>query len=190
MRLETITLLSALALLGACDADGYARTAESDRAPSPPTRAQESGSPSEDALATVSLRGRLAPLVRSRMELRVREGRTLLVVLREHDVEVCEDLGHQLREALRATGGGTRGIVVIEPGAEERVHAFLRREHLHLQVEVLPPDSLFVGARHVPTPAVLVLSGPASEAQGVAHPSRFANVRLRSFATELQPLLR
>ena len=192
MRCISIAALLLLAMLGlgACGENSYART-KSTRADGPPTRGQERGRQPEarDPNASVSISGRLTPRVRDRMRAHAQEGRAVIVVLRKRDVESCENLGRQLREALRATGRGTRGIVVVDPGAEERVHGFLRREHLHLVFEVLSPDSLFADGRHVPTPAMLVLSGSGLEARGVAHPNRFANIRLQSFAAELQPLL-
>jgi hypothetical protein len=78
-------------------------------------------------------------------------------------------------------------VAVAEPVAFEEVSTFLGREHLHVPLLGLPPDSVFADGRRLPSPAVLVARN--GHARGVAHPVRFANLRMVSFATELAPLL-
>jgi hypothetical protein len=136
--------------------------------------------------ATVVLIGDLSS--HARLALRTGRRRTILILLRDRDRLVCEDLARQLREMLRVSDR-IPAVLATERDAVTAYRSFARREHIRSAVVVLSADSV-LAAGPVPTPAVLLLNGPAAEAQGVAHPSRFPNVRLRSFAAEIQPLLR
>jgi len=183
-------MAAAAALLVAGTAGALAmRQAHADSHPAPPVSQPRESLPlpePQDTGATVSVRGRLAPAARTWVEAHGRGSRALIVVLRARDVTVCEDLGHQLREVIRAAGSGTPATAVVDRA--EDVAGFLRREHLHLPVKILPPDSLLDDGRPLATPAVLIVRD-GKIADGIAHPVRFANLRAISFATELKPLL-
>jgi|tagenome__1003787_1003787.scaffolds.fasta_scaffold20989381_3 hypothetical protein len=179
---------AALLMAGPAGAIAVSRVRAHDHATRPPILPRER-LPLPDARyarATVSVRGRLGPLAHEWVRVHGRGGRALIVVLRGHDVAVCEDLGHQLREVLRAAGSGVAAIAVVD--REEDVAGFLRREHLHFAIGILSPDSVLDGGRTLVTPAVLVTRDGAL-AEGTAHPVRFANLRAISFAAELKPLL-
>jgi hypothetical protein len=109
-----------------------------------------------------------------------------IVVLRGRDLRVCEDLGRQLRE-LRVAGGGARTIVVwTDQESVPAVRAFLKREHLHsFLLRPVEVANLFESRTRPVTPAMLLLQ-PDDSVVGISHPKRFPNVRLRSFAQELQ----
>ena len=143
-------------------------------------------SPEVLAAASVRVRGRLAARARGWVTHAGRDG-AVIVVLRRHDIAVCENLGHQLRELVRADRRRRPVVALAEPGALEEVATFFRREHLHVPIRMLSPDSVFTDTQHMPSPAVLVAAN--GRAEGVAHPVRFANLRVTSFAAELAPLL-
>ncbi|MEW5926277.1 MAG: hypothetical protein AB1941_02205 [Gemmatimonadota bacterium] len=109
-----------------------------------------------------------------------------IVVLRGRDLLVCEDLGRQLRE-LRAADGGARNVLVWTDHEDlPAVRAFLKRENLRsLQLRSVQVENLFESRTKPATPAVLLLQRNDS-VLGIAHTRRFPNVRLRSFAQELQ----
>ena len=111
-----------------------------------------------------------------------------MVVLRGKDLLVCEDLGRQLRE-LRTSVRGVRDIIVwTDPDDVSEVRAFLEREHLRsVQLRSVELENLFEGRKRPVTPAVL-FPRPDGSVIGIAHPKRFPNVRLRSFAQELPRL--
>lgn len=115
------------------------------------------------------------------------EGRTLLAVLRGRDRTVCEDLGRQLRELTRAAGESSSLVVLTDPASVEAYGVFLRRERIRGRIVSVSPDSVLVGTA-LPSPAVLVWKG-GNDVTGVAHPERFPNLRIHSFATELDSLL-
>jgi hypothetical protein len=110
---------------------------------------------------------------------------TLAVVLRGRDLATCEDLGRQLRNLRRVAP--TRTLVVwTEPSGVEDVRRFLRRERVsNVQVSALDLGTLMHGVRTLASPAALLISADGRVVQGIAHPNRFPNMRLRSFAEEL-----
>ncbi|HEU4559559.1 MAG TPA: hypothetical protein VFS20_17035 [Longimicrobium sp.] len=139
--------------------------------------------------ASIAVRGILTARARTSIVHRNGGGRYLLIVLRARDRRVCEDLGRQLRETLRAASGRFRPVLVTEDSAAGDYRAFARREHLNLPVVPLPLDSLIRDRSLLPTPAVLANVGAEGLVEGVAHPARFANVRSVSFAAEMHTLL-
>lgn len=110
---------------------------------------------------------------------------TLAVVLRARDLATCEDLGRQLRNLRRVAPEQTL-VVWTEPEGTEEVRHFLRRERVS-NVQVTPMDlgALLVDVRALETPAALLVKEDGQVVQGIAHPNRFPNMRLRSFAEEL-----
>lgn len=133
--------------------------------------------------ATVYVREKLLPSVRQVVE---NTNSTWIVVLRGKDLLVCEDLGRQLRE-MRVAGGGARTILVwTDHESVPAVRAFLKREHLRsFLLRSMDVEDLFESRTRPVTPAMLVLQ-PDDSVVGISHPKRFPNVRLRSFAQELQ----
>jgi hypothetical protein len=114
----------------------------------------------------------------------------LVVVLRGVDIRGCEDLGRQLRE-LRRAAGPERPLVVWTDGAQvDTVSGFLRRERVtNFRVTgVLTRELLEEGP--LQTPATLLVLRDGGIIEGVSHPKRLPNMRLRSFAEELTLLLR
>lgn len=137
--------------------------------------------------ATVRVEGVLSEPVRRALPATV--GRDLLlVVLDSIDVRQCEDLGRQLRELQAASGRSL--IVVADDGSLANVAAFAQRERLRSEMLGMSPSSTIEGFPELPTPAVLVSRDGGRTVSGVAHPRRFANVRVRSFTEELDSLLR
>lgn len=139
--------------------------------------------------ATVAVSGLLTPAARRAISVAGDGGPYLMIVVRAHDRRKCEDLGRQLREMLRNAHGRFRTVLVTEDSATESYLAFVKREHLKARVVSLPLDSLMDGRSQLATPAVLVQLDPNGRIKGIAHPARFANVRTRSFAAEMQGLL-
>ncbi|HET7232903.1 MAG TPA: hypothetical protein VFJ16_23040 [Longimicrobium sp.] len=138
--------------------------------------------------STVSLHGTLTSRAYAHAEAVSRGADAIVIVLRDRDRRACEDLGRQLRELQREAGPRMLAMVTTDSAASEMYVRYLRREHVRATVVVLSPDSVLEGYPGLPTPAVLVRHG--TSANGVAHPVRFPNLRLISFAAELRPLLR
>ncbi|HEX5869965.1 MAG TPA: hypothetical protein VFY65_06110 [Longimicrobium sp.] len=113
---------------------------------------------------------------------------TLAVVLRARDLTSCEDLGRQLRNLRRVAPARTL-VVWTEPKETEDVRRFLRRERVsNVAVSGMDLSTLMVDVRALVTPAAMLVSPDGQVVQGIAHPSRFPNMRLRSFAEELTVL--
>jgi hypothetical protein len=109
------------------------------------------------------------------------------VVLRGRDLLVCEDLGRQLREFGSAAGADMPMVVWADTRGAARVNAFLAREHVRFaQLDSIDVDGVLDSGAKISTPAVLLASRIDGEASGIAHSRRFPNVRLRSFAQELE----
>jgi hypothetical protein len=137
--------------------------------------------------ATARFTGRLGPRVLAAAE-ELSSRSTVLVVVRGADVKTCEDLGRQLRELHRAVpAGGEWGMaLLVDSAGEAELRGFLAREHItRLPVLVADPAGLLEGGAKVATPAALVVGRDGQVRAGVSHPSRFKNVRGRSFAQEL-----
>jgi hypothetical protein len=143
----------------------------------------------EYAVATQRVTGTLTPAALAHLAPRAADGRGVLVLLRKRDCLVCEDLGRQMRE-LVAHSPDRPLLVLADPDALATVQAFLHREHLHVPAEAAPVNAVVQGQDKLPTPAVLVERGPEGAVEGIAHPHRFPNLRVRSFTEELGPLLR
>lgn len=137
--------------------------------------------------ATVRFTGRLGPRALAAGGALPFE-QTVLVVLRGGDIAKCEDLGRQLRELYRALPDrpGWGIAVLTDPAAEAELRRFLARERIP-SVTVLAgaPDALLAGGTKVATPAALIAGRDGAIRAGVSHPSRFKNMRGRSFAQEL-----
>jgi hypothetical protein len=108
----------------------------------------------------------------------------VLVVLRDVDVRTCEDLGRQLRE-LQSESPGMAMVVAADTGAMDALGAFVRRERLRASVVQIAAADVVAGTPALSTPAVLVVQGTGARVIGTAHPRRFSNARVRSFADEL-----
>lgn len=108
----------------------------------------------------------------------------LVVLLRQADLASCEDLGRQLRELKRAYG--PRRSIHVFTDSTHAVETYLRRERIgRVRVRALDPASVMGGGRAVTTPAVLLASRDGTVLQAVSHVRRAPNVRLQSFAQEL-----
>jgi hypothetical protein len=131
--------------------------------------------------ATERFTGRVAASVRPLLS----GDTTLAVVLRSKDVKSCEDLGRQLRHLRRVAPG--RSIVVwTEAGGVDDVRRFLRRERVSdVRVSAVELAAVLEHRAAFATPAALVILDDGRVVQGIAHPVRFPNMRLRSFAEEL-----
>jgi hypothetical protein len=131
--------------------------------------------------ATKRFTGRVSPPVQRLLAADT----TLAVVLRAGDLATCEDLGRQLRNLRRVVPN--RPLVVwTEPEGTEAVRRFLRRERVsNVQVTPMELGALLVDVPALETPAALLIQGDGRVVQGIAHPNRFPNMRLRSFAEEL-----
>lgn len=140
--------------------------------------------------ATVSVRGSLTPQARERLAAVAGTRKVALVVLTASDSRKCEDLGRQLRELERSTEVGLPLVIATEPEALEELRGFVRRERVRVHAIVpLATHEVIEGMRSVPSPAVLVPAKEDAQVEGVGHPLRFANARVRSFAAELAPLV-
>ena len=114
----------------------------------------------------------------------------VVALLRAEDWRFCEDLGRQLRELQRHLAPDSVLLVWTEPDDVPLMEYRLKRERIGAAVSAGPAlDSVFSTGGKLPTPAVIVVSGDASRADGIAHTRRIPNVRTRSFAEEL-PLIR
>jgi hypothetical protein len=140
------------------------------------------------AAATRPLEGPLSTTARQRLGPGAGSGRAVLILLHARDWRSCEDLGRQLREMLRVTAPGYRVLALVDPAAAGEYRTWMRREHVTAEIVASPPDSVFARPGPVPTPAVLV-THDGRTARGVGHPVRFPNMRIRSFAEELDSLL-
>jgi hypothetical protein len=178
-----LVLVAAGGWLGARVTSGRGDSAGSTRpSPAPAARAFDS--------ATVSLRGRLTPTAYATIRATAGGSAAILVVLDSADIRVCEDLGRQLRELRNRAGPAVPLVVVVEAAALVPMRAFARRERLRAGFVPLSPRNAMADGAQVPTPAALILRpGSAASVVGVAHPRRFPNVRVRSFADELSAYL-
>ncbi|HEX6747836.1 MAG TPA: hypothetical protein VF092_11135 [Longimicrobium sp.] len=157
-------------------------------APRPPARTPEAMEALYDS-GTAAFTGTLAPAAAATVAARAGGGPALLVLLRGGDVVRCEDLGRQLRELRRAAGAGVPLVVWADTAGAAEVGAFLRREKLRDAAVVAGElGRVFARGGTAATPAVLVAGG-GGEVRGIAHPRRFTNLRLRSFAVEMQAML-
>lgn len=132
--------------------------------------------------ATRVIQGVLTSFAADAVRPSMRDAPGVLVVLRAADVRTCEDLGRQLRE-LQSRNPGITMVVVAD--TVDLLGAFVRRERLRASVVQLPAAAVVDGVSALPTPAVLVVGGTGGRVTGVAHPRRFSNARVRSFADEL-----
>lgn len=148
----------------------------SDPAPPPATEAPEprviTGSLGSTASTAVAELAGTSPLV--------------LVVLRASDWFTCEDLGRQLRDLQYRNRSLT---YVIATDSVDRTRSFARRERLRWPVITLAPRDVLHGYPALPTPAVLAVRDNGRRVDGVAHPERVPNARVRSFADELAGVL-
>lgn len=117
-----------------------------------------------------------------------RETPYVLIALRAADCFTCEDLGRQLRELQHARGTQERTVVVVTtPFDLAVVRAWLRRERVvGVRLAAVEGGVQLIGVGPVPTPAVMLLDSVGRVERGVAHPQRVPNVRLVSFAAELE----
>ncbi|HEX2202648.1 MAG TPA: hypothetical protein VHG91_05105 [Longimicrobium sp.] len=161
-----------------------------DRAATPIPERLSSPTTAEYDASTIAVDGELSPAARADLAPHTRDGRALVVVLRGRDRLTCEDLGRQLREAKQQAGDSHPIIVMTDSADVDAYRGFLRRERVRAPIVPFAPDALLPAEGPLPTPAVLVTHDSARSAAGVAHPRRFPNVRLRSFADEVSPLLR
>lgn len=167
-----------------------ARGSGAERGPAAATSVQPEPTDAEYDSSTVAVRGVLSPAARSRIAPHARDGRALLIVLRGEDRLVCEDLGRQLRELLRRAGRPYPALLLVASEDADAYRRFIRREHVPAAIETIAADELLESGGDLATPAVLVTHDTAQSAEGVGHTRRFPNVRLRSFAKEVAPLLR
>ena len=178
---------AALALAVVALSAAVARLASGVRSPVPPTVRTDASAAALDS-ATRSVRGTLTPRARLAIFSGGHPAR-MLVVLRSRDRLTCEDLGRQLRELLHREGSGRRAAIVTEDSAVGAYREFARRERLHVPVLPLAAGEVLAEYPRLSTPAVLLIDPAMARAAGVSHPIRFPNLRMRSFATELEPLL-
>jgi hypothetical protein len=132
--------------------------------------------------ATRVIQGVLTSFAAKAVRPAMRDAPGVLVVLRAADVRTCEDLGRQLRE-LQSRSPGMPMVVVAD--TLDLLGAFVRRERLRASVVQLAAAAVVDGVSALPTPAVLIVEGAGGRVTGVAHPRRFSNARVRSFADEL-----
>jgi hypothetical protein len=118
-------------------------------------------------------------------------GRAVLLVLHGDDVRTCEDLGRQARELQRwAASRGARLVIWSAGDSTYPVTTFLRREKIR-EASIIHSATLprLQHVAPIATPAALLVQ-PGGLVRGTAHPDRVPNVRVRSFADELEELLR
>ena len=173
---------------GAAHATGEragARRVAAARAPAgPPTDAAYDS-------ATAPVRGTLTPGALALVRSVAFDSAVVLVVLKARDCLVCEDLGRQLREVRRIARPGLALVVATDSASEGTVRRFLRREHVrHAGMLRLSPAELLRDQAPVQTPALVVADPRTGAVAGVSHPRRFGNTRARSFAQELDTLIR
>jgi hypothetical protein len=148
----------------------------------PPREAMAAPTGAQYDSATRVIKGVLTSFAADAVRPAMRDAPGVLVVLRAADVRTCEDLGRQLRE-LQSRSPGTPMVVVAD--TVDLLGAFVRRERLRASVVQLAAPAVVEGVSGLPTPAVLVVDGTGGRVTGVAHPRRFSNARVRSFADEL-----
>lgn len=154
------------------------------RRPSPLSTGPEDHSDEAYERATVRFTGQLGPGI-----LPSAADSTVLIVVRGTDTQTCEDLGRQLRDLHRAVPDvpAWNVAILVDAEGEEALRTFLARERLpEIPIVVGEPGAFLADGRNPGTPAVVVADRSGGIRAGVAHPSRFKNVRGRSFAEELQ----
>lgn len=152
--------------------------------PSPLSEGPEDHSDEAYERATVRFTGQLGPGI-----LPSAADSTVLIVVQGTDTQTCEDLGRQLRDLHRAVPDvpGWNLAILVDAEGEEALRTFLARERLpEMPIVVGDPGAFLADGRNLGTPAVVVADRNGGIRAGVAHPSRFKNVRGRSFAEELQ----
>jgi hypothetical protein len=110
---------------------------------------------------------------------------SVVVVVAGRDLVGCEDLGRQMRRLRRAMGSGRPLLVWTELGSAGKVERFFRRERVPHVVVRETDIRRVLHAVPVVTPAALLVRADGEVIQGISHPKRFPNMRLRSFAEEL-----
>ena len=184
-------LFCGVAAVSAVAGQGVASRVVPAPAPAPPPPPQQRVEEFNFDSATVRLSGRLAAPAAAALR-EASAGDTALVLLVERrDLATCEDLGRQLRELRRHWGPDRKIVVWGEADDPEAVRDYLKRERIAgTEVQPLPVSRVMEGRTRIPTPAVLVATAGGVVVEGVAHPYRFKNVRLRSWSQELRTLPR
>ncbi len=156
---------------------------------SPPGGQEGSSEPTAQdyAAATLVVNGNLSSLVRAELTSEPGPNAPLLTVILAEDILNCEDLGRQLRE-LQNRASGHRLVVVTDSGSAAPVGAFIRREGVRARLMTAEPGEVLEDFPSLPTPAVLLVRPDGLTAAGIAHPRRFPNARLRSFAEEMDSI--
>jgi hypothetical protein len=137
--------------------------------------------------ATQVVNGNLSGSIRTALASQPGPQAPLLTVIVADDILNCEDLGRQLRE-LQNRASGVRLVVITDSGSAAPVGAFIRRERVRGRLVTVAPGEVLDDFPALPTPAVLLVSSDGRSAAGIAHPRRFPNARLRSFAAELESI--
>jgi hypothetical protein len=156
----------------------------------PPPGDQEGSSaptPQDYDAATQVVNGKLSDLFHIALAANSGPEAPLLAVIVADDIFHCEDLGRQLRE-LQNRISSDRLVVVTDAGSAAPVGAFIRREGVHARLVMVAPGEVLDDFPALPTPAVLLVGSDGLTADGIAHPRRFPNARLRSFAEELESI--
>ncbi|HEY0021345.1 MAG TPA: hypothetical protein VGB24_00485 [Longimicrobium sp.] len=154
---------------------------------SPPRVTAEEHSAAAYDRATVRFTGRLAPTAVAAASGLPSET-TVLVAMRGADLATCEDMGRQLRELYRAVPDepGWGMAILIDSAGQDDLRRFLAKERIpRVAIVVADPTRLMADGTPVATPAALVTDRQGHIQAGVSHPSRFKNLRGRSFAQEL-----
>jgi hypothetical protein len=141
-------------------------------------------------VATRFYQGSLSPpAARLLHRLRDADQTAVVVVLRARDTETCEDLGRQLRELQRAIGRNRPLLIFAEPTRSSVIRNFVRSERLaNVRIGEIATATIYAGKATLMTPAVLLVDRADSVVEGVAHPVRFPDARVRSFTEELKSL--
>lgn len=112
----------------------------------------------------------------------------VVVYLRSRDCLTCEDLGRQLRELRRVAGEhGVPLIIASDLSGIEDVRWFSHKERLG-GVAVMQIDTMGRSWLAKTTPAAVTVDNRRLSYLGIGHPTRVANMRLRSFADELEDI--
>lgn len=140
--------------------------------------------------ATTVYQGRLSgPAAKLLRDVRQSGRLAVVVVLRAKDAETCEDLGRQLRELRRAIGPERPLLIFAEPSNGLPIANFARSERLaNVRIAEIALETVLAGNASPVTPLVLLVDEADSVVEGVAHPLRFPDARVRSFASELGKL--
>jgi hypothetical protein len=160
--------------------------ASAEKASQPRVIAEEHSAAAYDR-ATVRFTGRLAPTAVAAASSLASET-TVLVAIRGADLATCEDMGRQLRELYRAVPDqpGWGMAILIDSAGQDDLRRFLAKERIpRIAVIVADPARLLDDGTPVATPAAVVADRQGLIRAGVSHPSRFKNLRGRSFAQEL-----